>query len=486
MKQSLFLDLRALALMRMAVACLVLLDITIRLSDVEMFYANTGAVPLALLFQHNWNDYAFSFHTFSGMWEMQVFLFIVNAYCALLLLLGKQTKLACFLCWIFMVSLHNRNPFILQGGDDLLRMLLFWGILLPWGKRYSIDSSESQVVPQTNESKSLLTLAYALQLFYVYSFSALLKGKEWDTDFTAVYFAFSFDQIAYSTTKLIYYYPELLAKLTSIAYYFELFVPILFIVPILTAQFRLLAIVLICGFHLFNGCMLQIGLFFLVGIVSTIGMLPAFALDHLEKKLAGAKNYFRELFKAVNRSVILLDEVRFRRFSFLRISIVVKPFVVVFFIFYVMAWNLNNLNFIPLKMSERFKSIGYILRLDQNWGMFAPGVIKDNGWYILEGTLKNGNKIDLWQNGNPLHFQKPKSVVKMFPNDRWRKYSENLMMQRNAHIRGYFCNYSMRVWNEKHRKQKIKELSVVYMYHLTLPNYKMDIPKRQVLCTCPQ
>jgi hypothetical protein len=477
-------DLRALAFMRMAVALVILIDLGIRLVHLEAFYSNSGAVPLAMLFQYNWNDFAFSLHALNGMWQFELILFLANIYCAVMLFIGKQTRLFTFLCWVLLLSLHNRNPLILQGGDDLLRMLLFWGMFLPWHKRYSLDSLQSAISTSENEVTSLASLGYILQLVYLYSFSALLKGPEWNRDFTAVYYAFSFDQIAYPTTRLFYYYPELLKFFTASAYYFELFVPLLFFVPFFNAQFRLLAFCLIFGFHLFNGCMLQIGLFFVIGIVSAIGILPTQVMDRWDLLLRNFKPSITSFFLQLEQRLTLIQLVVSETIFQSKIKNTIRQFLILFFLVYIFLWNVNNFSFFKYKMTEKVRSIGYLLRLDQNWGMFAPGVIKDNGWYILEGTLADSNKIDLWQDGRGLTYKKPKSIVKMYQNDRWRKYGENMIMQRNAYMRGYFCNYSMRIWNEENLQQKINSLSVIYMYHMTQPDYKQAVPQKQVLCSC--
>src|SRR5207342_1437647 len=104
----------------------------------EAHYANSGVLPLSVLFEHNWNPYFFSFHTASGLWHVQALYFLLAAIFAGCILLGYKTRLTTLLSWVFLLSLQNRNPLILQGGDDLLRMLLFWGIFLPWHKYYSL------------------------------------------------------------------------------------------------------------------------------------------------------------------------------------------------------------------------------------------------------------------------------------------------------------------------------------------------------------
>jgi len=127
---------------------------------------------------------------------------------------------------------------------------------------------------------------------------------------------------------------------------------------------------------------------------------------------------------------------------------------------------------------------GNLLRVDQRWGMFAPAVFKDDGWYVLEGHTASGQLIDLNQEGKAADYAKPASVMSMFKNDRWRKYSENYLFVHHAFLRPYYCNYLVRRWNEAHPQNPVKELQVVYMKEYTLPDYQPVVPKREVLCTC--
>jgi hypothetical protein len=116
--------------------------------------------------------------------------------------------------------------------------------------------------------------------------------------------------------------------------------------------------------------------------------------------------------------------------------------------------------------------------------MFAPTVFKDDGWYILEGTAAKGRQIDLNRAGAPVTYAKPASVVALFKNDRWRKYSENYLFVNNEWMRPYYCNYLLRIWNESPHHPSVRHLSVVYMKEVSLPNYKLANPTREVLCNC--
>ncbi len=477
-------DIRALSLMRICVASVVMLDLAIRMSDLEMFYSNTGVVPLAMLFENNWNDHFFSFHVISGLWQVQLILFLAAFFFAVLLFMGYRTKLVTFLSWLMLLSLHNRNGYILQGGDDLLRMVLFWGIFIPWGHRYSCDALLYPELKQNKTICTVATIAYLLQICYIYTGSALLKGTEWNTDYTAMYYVYGLDQIAHPVTKYFFYYPELLKKITFLAYYFELLVPVLFFIPLKHQAFRTIGVLGIIAFHLINGVTLFIGLFPLIGIATCIGLLPCNTMDIFDKITSSFKTRISASFLAITGFVKHALKWKKPVYTLPPLLNKLKTACLIFLVVFVFDWNFSNLSFINSKLSDDLRFIGYGLRLDQNWGMFAPGVFKDDGWYVMEGITQTDKHIDLLNSGGKIKLKKPENIVSMFKNDRWRKYTETLIINYNSYMRGYFCNYSKRIWNEKHKNDEIKLLSIIYMSEFTLPDYSYSAPKKELLCEC--
>jgi uncharacterized membrane protein len=468
--------------MRICIAAVILFDLGIRLTDLEAFYSDTGVVPLPMLFEHSWNSYYISFHSMNGMWQFQLVLFMFSFFCATMLFLGYRTKLFTFLSWLMMLSLHNRNGLILQGGDDLLRMVLFWGMFLPWGARYSCDAIKEDA-PRDSVILTAATVAYLLQICYIYTGSALLKGPEWSRDFTAMYYAYSLDQIAYPVTKYFYYHPSLLRNCTILAYYFELLVPLLFFIPFKHQWFRLAGVLSIIIFHGINSVTLLIGLFPFIGMATAVGLLPSFFMDWFDKVTGRFKHRVKNSFSGIALLVNYIVKWRKPVYTFSVFHERFRTAILIFLIFFVFDWNFSNLSFIKSKLSDKLRCIGYGLRLDQNWGMFAPGVFKDDGWYVLEGITIKNEGIDVLSGKTP-DYRKPLAITSMFKNDRWRKYSENLIFSDNEYMRGYYCNYTKRIWNESHPDQHLKTLRIIYMAEFTLPDYKYSYPKKTMLWEC--
>ncbi|WP_347159525.1 HTTM domain-containing protein [Pontibacter chitinilyticus] len=486
-------DLRALAIMRIWIAGVILTDLAIRATDLEAHYSNMGVLPLYVMHQYLWPTQFVSLHALSGMWQVEAILFIIAAGFAVCMLLGYKTRLSTVVSWLLLVSLQNRNTLITQGGDDLLRMLLFWGMFLPWGRYYSYDATQQKQLPTADTTYcSAATAAYILQIFLIYFCTALLKNSpEWRTEGTALYYALSLDQILMPVGKLIYPYPHLLHALTITTFYVELLLPFLLLLPFYNKFFRMVVVVVLLGFHIGISLTLFVGLFYLINIASLAGLLPTPVMNWLDRRLLASfrrpyTGHFKRIFQQIRRPSLVSIRVHLRKPLIPQVHLLPQfreGFVSVVLL-YCIWWNLSGTNLKIKKMPDGSRWFGYLLRLDQHWGMFAPVVFKDDGWYILEGHTGNGKLIDLNHEGEAANYTKPASVVSLFKNDRWRKYSENYLFIQNAYMRPYYCHYLMRRWNEAHPQHQVSKLDVIYMKEPSLPDYQVAIPSREVLCSC--
>ncbi len=461
LKKVFTLDTRALALMRIGVGFVLLLDLGIRATDLEAHYANMGVLPLYVLFQNIWDPYFISVHTISGLWQVQAVLFVIAAIFAFLLLVGYHTRFVTIVSWFLLLSVQNRNLLIGQAGDDLLRMLLFWAIFLPWGRFYSLDAKKANNPNRKILHFSAASVGFVVQIMLVYICTALLKNSpEWHTTGEALYYALSLDQVLMPVGKLIYPYPLLLKYLTLSTYYIELYLTLTLLIPIYNSFFRLLVVGVLVGFHLGISLTLFVGLFYLINLVSFLGLLPTPALNWFEAKILPFFQNLGYRLRQYSFEVPSIVQVRLMHSvssaNKKKLKAVTQGFVAVA-VLYVIWWNFSNVPQINHPMPPQARWPGMLLRLDQHWGMFAPEVFKDDGWYILEGVTANNGRIDINRQGMPVTFQKPESVVALFKNDRWRKYGENFLFVSNIYMRPYFCHYRLRIWNESHPEYKINE-----------------------------
>ncbi len=290
-------DLRSLALFRVTIAFILLLDWINRLQNFRAFLSENGLLPRSALAETYGSPFLWSLNFISiGDW-WQMTLLITNLFFILCLFVGWNTRWTTVACWVLELSLQAKTPVLMQSGDVLLRLLLFWCIFVPWGAKYSVDAALSAVVAPKRVF-SLGTAGLCLQALFVYFFSVFLKwGAPWRVDGTAVYYALNLDHFSTPLGKAMLQLPlSLLKELNFGVLAFEFFAMFLFLIPWGHSWFRPF-LILGCWFmHASFGLTLAIGNFVLISISSTMPMIPSETWDWLEGKLsikaASGKIYF--------------------------------------------------------------------------------------------------------------------------------------------------------------------------------------------------
>lgn len=458
-------DPRALSLMRIGIALLVISDLVIRLSDLRAHYSYEGVWPGFLIPDFGWKPGYWSFYLLNESFTYTALLFSLHLVCAVCLLLGFKTRLFTLLVWLFTVSLHNRNLFILQGGDDLLRLTIMWGFFLPWGTCYSIDAllKKSPVsLPYYSGN-----IGYLLLLASVYFFSANLKtGEEWHETGNAAYFALSLEQLRLPLGDCIYTSPVLLKLATHVVIWSEYAIAPLILIPSVSGVFRLAAFGLLILLHAAIGATLYVGLFFLIGAVSAIGLIPGSCIDRIEKRIK------------IMRTTLPVPSGKGKTIVFL------KSGVCACLIFMCLMINLSTVNWFPYEMRDTLARGANALRLDQFWGMFSPSVMKTDGWYVYHGMDSIGRQWDLRLNQDYVDYTKPRHIVDMYKNDRWRKLAENMQKDSYIFLRPLYCKYRIRTWNAEHPNKKMASLRVYFMQKENLAGYRSTVPVKTLHCMC--
>jgi hypothetical protein len=117
-----------------------------------------------------------------------------------MLVFGFKSTWAMIGAFLMCVSVHNRNWLVNNGGDDIMRALLFLSIFLPLNRYFSIDSALRKDKNRTRKSHfSFWGLAFFVQVFAIYFVSYIRKDHPiWRKDFTAVFFSSRLDIFATS------------------------------------------------------------------------------------------------------------------------------------------------------------------------------------------------------------------------------------------------------------------------------------------------
>jgi predicted DCC family thiol-disulfide oxidoreductase YuxK len=299
-------DFRALAFFRIFLGGIIFVYLVPRLLNVYAYYSDWGIAPRSELVNLLNNNFL-SFHLVSGQTWVSVLLILIQMLIALLMVVGYRSRLMTFLSWAFLVSLQNRNPFVLNYGDQLFRVLLFWAIFLPLGAVWSVDSIWSDQKVKMPKWFSVGTVAILSQVVLFYVINWFLKDSiEWkgvfsqthnlsdifnfSTGFSATYYAMN---IGYLVTPFGYWllnFPAILKPATIGYIFFELIGPLLLISPFKTKELRYLSLLVFFTFiHGMLSLMLYTGLFQFFCYAGLSLFLPSEFWDWLERKLFSGK-----------------------------------------------------------------------------------------------------------------------------------------------------------------------------------------------------
>lgn len=445
---------------RIAIATLILIDLLTRAGDFTAHYTDHGVWPLEAA-RRRLPIWGFSLHLLNGSAEFQAALFLIAGGFALAMLVGYHTRFVTPVVWLLTLSLHRRNPQVLQGGDQILRMLLFWSIFLPLGSRYAVDASRNRYSRHTSCSlRSMSAVAILLQVCVIYWFAGLLKSRTtWYLQGDGVYYALMLDRYVTPIGKwLLDTNPILLKVLNYSTLGLELFGPLLALFPIARGPTRCGIIVAFWLFHLGMGLCLELWLFGYICSAAWLLFIPSWFWERLQKKshpigCQGNKTIRARLLNGV----------------------------VAFLLIYVLFWNLRTTNkplyrFFP----DVINPIGYALGLEQSWGLFT-GPTRKNGWYVITGQLKDGTRVNLLKPGESIQWEKPELVIALYESPRWRRYMRKFVKLGDPyriHYGGYLC----RRWNESHTGMtQLHSLHVYYMHQQNLANRQVSPPERELL-----
>src|SRR5215469_6620768 len=115
-------DVRSLAVFRIAMATVFLIDLADRARDLAAHYTDWGVFPRAARAVMDTNgstesgSWAWSLHMATGTSCGQAAIFLATALFGIWLLIGYCTRLAAFMCWLSTVSIYYRTPVVSDVG----------------------------------------------------------------------------------------------------------------------------------------------------------------------------------------------------------------------------------------------------------------------------------------------------------------------------------------------------------------------------------
>jgi uncharacterized membrane protein YphA (DoxX/SURF4 family) len=318
MQDSLGFDYRSMALYRALMGIIVMADVAYRLPDLTNFYTDIGLVPRATFIGEMAMPWSFSLHLANGSTTFAATMFAIHFLFGLMLLFGFKTRWAFLGAYIMTVSVHNRNWMVNNGGDDILRSILFLSIFLPTNRWWSVDSALTKQEKPSGSYLSVWVIAFTFQVFVIYFVSYMLKDHPiWRSDFTAVFYASRLDIFATPLGLWLRNFDWFGKASTFYTIIVEWLGPVLLITPFLFFRHwwkvRLLTVILFWGLHGGIIATMYIGVFPWTCLVIWLIFLPGPVWDKLfahfrRKDFGKLKLYYDAECGFCKKSVYLIRE----------------------------------------------------------------------------------------------------------------------------------------------------------------------------------
>lgn len=456
------LDLRALALFRIGLGTALIWDLLLRLRDLETFCGDNGVLPRKLFLELPVLNHSIQLFMATGSaWGLSVLFFLALA-ASVCLVVGYQTRIASLACWFWVVFLQLRNPLVLDGGDELLRLLLFWAPFLPLAARWSVEAkSDSRWNKAPDSYRSVATIALHLQYFLFYFFAAFLKnGPDWLQTREALYYVLSIDQFTTRFGKFLLGYPDLLKWGTVAGLVSEYALALLLLAPLRFAMARTLFFGLLLLFHLSLAAMLNLGIFQFIVILGSLAFVPTSWFV----RVSGGEPVmnFHDYPRPYRLSRLETG------FAWLMVS-------------YIVLVNIQSVTKVE-KLNRWTYAVAIVTYEHQHWHLFAPEPFRNDGWFVFEVTDEKGRVWNEWGRGET--GDKPDIVSAQFPNHRWRRWLQNLAQNEFSGIqaiRDSTVDYLLTGWAERHPGQRARSARLLYFEEYSVPPGQSPIPQLRVL-----
>jgi hypothetical protein len=379
------LDFRSLCLFRVGLSLFILFNLGQKAEFLQAHYTDEGVLPRADLLQVL-DPWALSAHSLSGESGYQIFLFMIQAIFAVLLLINYQTRISSCFCWLLEISLQNRNPLLLDASDSILSLALLWFIFLPLERKGGETANESPAV------YSLGTMGLIIQIFSIYFFSAILKIQSgmWlgVQDGGGILYGLK-DVFATPIAGYMAKLPKSVLWVLSLGVLLlELMGPLFYLIFRKNRAVKFIIVMLFILFHLGIGATIGIWRFAIISIILWLPLIPASLVSVQPKESLLSRGG-----KGLVGSMIVIITMA----------------------------NLFSIGLFPHKLINYLHPALSALNLHQNWSMFTSKAIEESSNYEFMGEGDEGsmNLFDI------------EGIVGNRQSSRWYNYLNSLYFDKN-------------------------------------------------------
>ncbi|MXR50680.1 HTTM domain-containing protein [Halovenus sp. WSH3] len=452
-------DSRALAAFRVALGLVLLVDVFTRLRSFRALYTDAGAVPRSVVLTEYGGAYELLLAA-PDPWLPLAALFVTTC-CALALIAGRRARLAAVGALLGLVVIQMRNPYVLNGGDVILRTFVLWAVFLPLGE-HSLRGPGERVV-------SIATAGIITQVVIVYAVNAThkLDSEAWRSG-EAVADVFGTAQFTYLLADWLA--DPLIGSGVLTAATYAWFVLLLGspLLVLSTGRARTVLVSLFVAFHVGMLLTLSVGHFPLISITGLLVLYPAGAYAWAARTAGKIRRRLGidppSLPDALSAGAVPVDLPGGRLRAALpapvrrrgrQLFFVGVPALIIF-VSLLSAVSAAGLVDTPETADSAIETSD----LGQDWRMFAPDPPERSWWLATPATRPDGRSVDAFHD-EPLARDSPKQAERM-PGFRWRKLYQKLIFQNVTAHRTEYARYLCETRN-------VEQVTLYYGYHSSEP-----------------
>lgn len=381
------LDVRGLAVFRIALGLLLVVDAGLRARDFRLMFAADGIFPPRLIRGYFDDPTQWSLALFHDDVRWAAAILATQAVAGLCLACGWRTTAAAVVAWVAQMSIYRRTIPAANAGDLWLSCLLFWSCFLPLGATWSLDARRRP--PGPRRVRGPATAALVLQVLAVYVGAGLSKLNDSWFNGEAVRYALSVHDHGTPLGAWLTGADWLVHLSSRGVIAFEIGGPLAFVA---WPAGRLAIAAAFILFHATIWLTMSVGLFAPIGIVAWLPLLPGTVWGgpgDATVRVDCPSRAGRWLCGAA----ILLAAISFVHDR--------------------TAWQRQPL---PAPVRQAINLLG----LTQEWGMFGT-VPPLEQWAYGRAVLADGRVVDPLRSGRPVEEERPAGGFTSLPHHRWHK-----------------------------------------------------------------
>lgn len=216
---------RVLGLYRIMIGLITLYSFALLAKDVTFFFSDAGIFPSSIFHQVARSQSHIILSYIGSPWGVKcilIALFLVG----ISFTVGFKTRSSSILLFVLVASFHERNTMILNGGDTVLRCILFFFMFAPAGKSFSVDSLIKPQASSLHAPWAQRMMQIQVVVIYLVTAYAKTRGDLWHSG-EAMYYIWGLVDFHIRGVEQLMNYPLLYSSMTFLVLLTEISLPYL-------------------------------------------------------------------------------------------------------------------------------------------------------------------------------------------------------------------------------------------------------------------